>query len=221
MWTRLPARRALLFLAAATLSAVVSDWAIETAAHLGLYGPAFAAHDQRSVLATATAGVVLALAAIVVSLLERCRILRDDASDGWLIGTAHDISARWSWRAFPSTLALALIVRYAMESAELLRTSGHAAAGLAWLGGPIFIALALHAVFCGLTVLALVAAMRATARAFDIVIVAVVTLLAIRLNATSPSSAIASRDHACRFNHRRSLLGLCLGERAPPFVLSA
>ncbi len=72
MWRRLPARRALLFLAAAVLSAVVSDWAIETAAYLGLWGPAFAAHDQRSVVATATAGLVLALAAIVVSLLERC-----------------------------------------------------------------------------------------------------------------------------------------------------
>jgi hypothetical protein len=220
MWKRLPARRALLFLAAAVLSAVISDWVIETAANLGLYGPAFADHDQRSVLATTTAGVVLAVAAIVVSLLERWRVLRGDSPQDWLVDAARDISRHWSWRAFPSTLAVAIAVRYAMESAELLRTSGHVAVGLGWLGGPVLIALALHALFCVLTVLVLVAVMQTVVRAFDAVVVAVATLIAVLLSAISPSGDFARRDPFRRVVHCRSLLGRRLGERAPPLALS-
>jgi hypothetical protein len=221
MWKRLPARRALLFLAAAVLSAVMSDLVIETAANLGLYGRSFADHDQRSVLATTTAGVVLAVAAIVVSLLERWRVLRGDSSQDWLVDAARDISARWSWCAFPSTLTVAIAVRYTMESAELVRTSGHIAVGLAWLGGPVLIALALHAVFCILAVLGLIAVMHAFARAFDAVVVAIATLIAVLSSAISPSDDFTRRDPVRHVVHCRSLLGRRLGERAPPLALSA
>jgi hypothetical protein len=221
MWRRLPARRGLLFLAAAVLSAVISDWVIETGANLGVYGPTFAGADHRSVLATATAGIVLAVAALAVTLLERWRVLRGDACGDWLVDAARDISAHWSWRAFPSTLAVALAVRYTMESAELVRTTGHVAVGLGWLGGPVLIALVLHAAFCVLTVLVLIAVMQAVVGAFDVVVVAVATLLAFALSAISPSGVFARRDHVRRAMRSGSCLGRRLGERAPPLATSA
>jgi hypothetical protein len=222
MWRCRTAWRALLFLAAAVLSAVISDWVIETAANVGLYGPAFADHDQRSLLATSTAGAMLALAAVIVVLVERCRSRRGGgAPRDWLAETAHDIAARWSWRAFPSTLAVAIVVRYAMESAELLRTTGHVATGLGWLGGPLLIALLLHAAFCALTLLALLTAMRGLARAFDAVLAFVTLLVAIVLSVRPASSHFTPRARRRPFVLRRSPLATRLGERAPPLSVLA
>ena len=219
MWRRLTAWRSLLFLAAAVLSAVISDLLIETGAIAGLYGPAFADHDHRSVLATSTAGVVLALAAVVVALLEGARARRRGATgQDWFAEAARDISTRWSWRVFPSTLAVAIAVRYAMESAELLRTSGHVATGLDWLGGPLPVALALHAAFCGLMLFVLMVAMQAITHAFNAV---VAILIAIVLCARKTSSAFAWHADVRRFIHRRSPLATRLGERAPPLGLAA
>lgn len=219
MWRRVNAWRSLLFLAAAILSAVVSDLVIETGAIAGLYGPTFADHDHRSVLATSTAGFVLALAAVIVALLERFRTHRcGPHNHDWLAETAHNIATQWSWRVFPSTLAVAIIVRYAMESAELLRTSGHVATGLGWLGGPVLIALALHAAFCALMLFALMVAMRGIAQAFD-VLVALLIVIVFAPNGASPT--IAFSRNAGRFIRHRSPLATRLGERAPPFRVAA
>lgn len=45
-------RRALLYLAAALLSALLSDWTIEGSASVGLFGQSYTVHDQRSVICT-------------------------------------------------------------------------------------------------------------------------------------------------------------------------
>ena len=221
MRKQLIARRALLFLAAAVLSAVVADVVIESAANAGFYGPAFADHDQRSLLATATGGLVLALAAAVVVLLEHCRSRGGGDAAHWLSEAAHDISSRWSWSAFPSTLATAIAVRYAMESAELLRTTGHVATGLGWLGGPLLVALLIHAAFCGLMLLALMIAMRSIVRAFDAVLELVALLAAIIMPPALRAASFASRDAGRGLVNHQSPLATHTGERGPPLTLLA
>jgi hypothetical protein len=60
------------------------------------------------------------------------------------------------------------------------RTAAHKRAcrtGLGWLGGPVLIAIALHAVFCVLMLFALMIVMRSIARAFDIVVAVLVAIV--------------------------------------------
>jgi hypothetical protein len=214
-------RRAFLFLAAAAISAVVSDCVIENAAQLGLYGQSFAEHDQRSAICTLTAGVVLVLAAALIALLERLRIRQTVVPDhDWVADAAHHIATKVSWRALAPTLGAALLVRYAMESSEVLSNTGHLAVGLGWLGGPLVVALAVHAVCCALALLGLTALMRSLDDAMHLLVATIIALLA-ALDTLLVRKSVAVRGDRRRAAHRSSPLARALGERGPPSLVAA
>jgi len=214
-------RRAFLFLAAAALSAVMSDCLIENAAHFGLYGPRFADHDQRSVICTITAGVMLVLAAALILILERLRVVRTAfAAQDWVADAAHHIATKGSWRTLPPTLGAALLVRYAMESSELLSNTGHVAVGLGWLGGPLLVALAVHAVCCALALLGLSAVMRSLDDAVRALVSTLVALLSALLTRVARGPVSVRRDHRCALRGQSPLARL-LGERGPPALVAA
>jgi hypothetical protein len=50
------------------------------------------------------------------------------------------------FRLFPATFALQIAVLFGMETAEQYAIAGHALGGTVWLGGPVLISLAIHAV---------------------------------------------------------------------------
>ena len=71
------------------------------------------------------------------------------------------LRARCAWRAcasvplFSAIFAAQLVVLYAMETSEQIAVAGHALGGTVWLGAPVAVALALHALACALIVGAL------------------------------------------------------------------
>jgi len=203
----------LLFLAAALLSALFSDWAIEGSASIGLFGRSYAVHDQRSLICTAAVVVGLLFLCILTSVLEKLAVLRSKGD--WIEEAARDISSRWSWSALGASYAVALAARYAMESARLVEQSGHMEQGWDWLGGPLVVALAIHAGICVLACLGLFAFMRAVERTLERVVALVITIIL-----DICTSDVRQRvDRTRAVIHRRSCsLARHLGERAPPLA---
>ena len=203
----------LFFVAAALLSALLSDWTIEGSASMGLFGQIFNVPDQRSAVCTAAVVVGLVFLCILTRVLEKLSILRSDGD--WIEEAARDISSRWSWSALGATYAVALVARYAMESARQIEQTGQIARGWDWLGGPLVIALVIHAVLCALACVGLFAFMRELDRTLDRVVAFVRTLITILDIYTHNVTRCTDRIRSVVYR-RNCALARHLGERAPP-----
>lgn len=208
-------RRALLYLAAALLSALFSDWVIEGSANVGFFGRSYAEHDHRSVICTAAVAIGLLFLAILSSVLEKVAILGSDGD--WIEEAARDISSRWSWRALGASYAVAIAARYAMESARQLEQSGNIAQGWDWLGGPLVVALVIHAGICVLSCLGLFVLMRAVDRTLERVVSLVFTLITGYYSTTHDVGRHVDRLRAVIYR-KKCALARHLGERGPPLL---
>lgn len=206
-------RRVLLFLAAALLSALFSDWVIEGSASIGLFGGSYAVHDQRSVICTAAVVAGLVFLCILRSALEKLAVLRSQGE--WIEEAAQDISSRWSWTTLGASYLFALASRYAMESARLFEQSGHMAHGIGWLGGPLIVSLTIHAAFCFLAFVGLIECMTALDQAMGRVVAFVVRLIGLLDISNFAAADIIGRDSSDLIG-RTYWASPHIGERAPP-----
>lgn len=211
-----PFARTLIYATAATLSAVLSDWVIENSAARGVFGSHYVEHDQRSIVCTLTAGAIFLLMALLLALAEKFGSLPQGPRGGdWLVEAAHDISHRWSWRALGQSLAIALAVRYAMESTRVMHLHGHAANVFDWLGAPTILGLGIHGFFCTLTFFCLIRAMRGLDRALEKIVRFVVAIFVTLARTPAPTTHRVARDaFGCRTD--AALLARLFGDRAPP-----
>lgn len=116
-------------------------------------------------------------------------------------------------RLVPLAFGLQIAVLCAMETFEQVVVYGHPLGGSLWLGGPLLVSLAVHAVACVLVAMLAVRGVRSLARAA----VAVIRLAcALACRPLQPARPIALRDLDYAAFARFAPLLARLGERAPP-----
>ncbi len=169
-------RRAPFVIAAALLAAATANPIVESIADSGVFGGGFADHDQSSVGPTLAIAALFALAFVVARTVRLLK--RAPASTSMFSEIARDLARRGPARDVPLVLALQFAALYAMERVECF-ASGGVESGLAWLGGPILFAVAVHA-FVGIgATFALGFALRSCARLLATAVRAVLEAIAI------------------------------------------
>ena len=145
----------LVLAATAVLAAAIGNPIVEGISRTGLVGGSYDDTNRLSVVPALFAGLVLALGALGLRCLRAWRGSTSAIDDDWL----HVAARAWSRRSLRFDLlavfAMQMIALFAMETSERLLTDGHLVSGLAWLGGPVWFSILVHATlsFACLTVL--------------------------------------------------------------------
>ena len=202
--------RLLFCLVAAVAAAALTDPLVEGASNAGWFGlGSFTDHSMLDVVPTLLVGAVLGAFYVACSarplLSARVRAVRD-------------VAARPLAPLFPAIFALQLAVLFAIESVEQVVVYGHPLGGAIWLGGPVAVALAAHAVACVVLTVLVARALRAlTGVAVRIarrvlVVRGVRAFNVFRFVRRAPAAALVQRSHP---------LATRAGKRAPPFLAVA
>jgi hypothetical protein len=209
-------QRLWLVVTVALAAAALGDTIVEWSANAGVFGAGYSDGDQRSVVPTLVCAGVLGLQLVVGRILAMLRGETPASARDVLLAAASRLSRRSLLSDVPAIGALQLAGVYAMESAESALRGGAVASGVGWLGAPVIVALALHAVVCVLCVLAVGALLRALVR---ISASLVLRALAVAYDVKPLIPAFWSRREralpprtACASLRQR-------GERAPPFLV--
>jgi hypothetical protein len=205
-----------LLAAAALIAAAVADPLVEGIANTGLVGPGYADNDHLSVLPTLVVGGLLTLLVIYTRSLALVRY--KSAGRDWIVKTARQISTRAPLADLPLVLVLQFAVLFIMESSEQLALSGRISGGTAWLGGPIWFSVSVHAAIGCACIVGLSRALRS-----------IVTRCAVLVSIAIEFFQDAfTRSNAAPFARRlddpmsprvQSIFVHQLGERAPPLLL--
>jgi len=202
-------------LAVALVAAGLGDPVVESVANTGIFGGHFADNDHLAVLPTLFAGLIIALEILAVRFLEVWRSA--DGPGDRLIGVAKDIGARSFAREFPLIFGLQLISLFGLESVEQLFAGGKLLGGTAWLGGPVFFSLMVHAIIGAICTFALGACMRAMVRTFASIVRTAVRFIWLAIAKTTGGTFHLNRRAALHARaqapHVRQI-----GGRAPPLL---
>ena len=186
-------------LAVAVLGAAVADPLLEGASNAGWFGPGtFTDHSSLDVLPALLTGCVLA----ALCLAMRVR---------WAL--AGRALASHVGALMPAIFSLQIVTLYCMETAEQYAVWGHSLGGTVWLGAPVGVSLAVHALTCVAVTLIVARSIRSLAGA------AVTVIRMIRALTTIPSTASGPPVKRNRFDagSRQTSPALhSIGERAPP-----
>jgi hypothetical protein len=139
--------------AAAVISAAVADPLVETLSNAGAFGHGrFTDHSTADIAPTLSTGLLFA--SLFVACLVQRALAQSVTPTRWLRLSDAALAPATLIRLFPAIFAAQMAVLFGMESIEQVVVDGHALGGTLWLGGPILISLALHAVV-GIAIVAL------------------------------------------------------------------
>ncbi len=200
--------------AIAVIAAAIADPLVESASNAGWFGPGlFTDHSNLDVAPVLLAGVLLLAAHFVLK--ARAALANGNGRDHDLWHQAGYALGSGVWRLLPAIFGLQMLTLYAMETAEQYAVWGHSLGPTIWLGGPLPVSLAVHAIICvavAVTIARWVRALTATTLRFIRLIRALATF------APQPAGSVATRTRDA-VNFRRPAPVLCrIGERAPPPV---
>lgn len=211
---RRAAFRGVFCLVTAVTAAALADPFVEAASNAGLFGPGrYTDHSTIDVVPALAAAAAFALLYVVMrarpALADRSRTLArrlhaiDRAAGATRLATL-----------FPLIFIAQLATLFVMETVEQIAIAGHPLGGTLWLGAPVPIALALHALACAVTSALLTHALGALTRA------AVRIGLFVRGVAMVRTAAVPlfSRRRRSFATVRIHPLATRAGKRAPPFL---
>lgn len=187
----------------AVIAAAIADPIVEFASNAGWFGPGnFTDHSNLDIFPALVSGVSL----LALYMFRKARAV--------LAGRALPQRIR---ALLPTVFLLQMLTLYLMESIEQIVAWGHPLGAMVWLGAPLPISLAMHAVIC----LAVTYAIARSGRVLAVTTIRVIRLVGAIANLTREAAApIALRW----FEHTafKALLPLpcTIGERAPPPALS-
>lgn len=206
--------RGVFCLVTAVTAAALADPFVEAASNAGLFGPG--TYTDRSTIdvipAFATAAAFAVLYVVLrarPALADRSRVLARRLRELDRNAGSKPLAA-----LFPSIFGVQLVTLFAMETIEQIAIAGHPLGGTLWLGAPVPIALALHALACIVTSALLAHALAALTRA-AVRIVLFVRGIAVVRTASRPLSSRTRRAFAAVRIHP---LAARAGKRAPPFL---
>ncbi len=201
-------------LAVAVLSAAVADPLVEWASNAGLFGPGnFTDHSNLDVLPALLVGSVFVL--LYVALRVRSLLVSPGKLPPELLRASKDALRGGICGLLPAAFGFQILTLFLMETAEQFAVAGHGLGGTIWLGAPILVSLALHAVAC---------AIGAFAVAYAVRVLAATTLRIIRLVRALATFPLHGKPSIAR--RRASIVYLSdsrpvlcqIGERAPPLL---
>ncbi len=183
------------------IAAAVADPLVEFASNSGWFGPGnFTDRSNLDVFPALVAGIgVLVL---------------------YLIGTARAVLAgtalpRRIGSLVPAIFVLQIAALYGMETTEQLIVGGHTLGAAVWLGGPVFVSLAIHAAF-GATAAFWIAR---SARRLAATTLRVIALIKTTASFSAHVFEILPRRRPDARSFRQLAPVLCrIGERAPPLL---
>jgi hypothetical protein len=204
-----------LVLMVALAAAALGDTIVEWSANAGLFGAGYSDSDQRSVVPALVCAGVIGLQLVIARVVAMLRGKTPASARDVVLATASRLSRRSLLRDLPAICFVQLAGVYAMESAEAALRVGTVASGLGWLGGPVIVALAFHAVVCVLCILGVGALLRALVGMCASIVLRV---LAVAYDIEPSAPGVVSlrarplpRAAACASVRQR-------GKRAPPFL---
>ena len=208
--------RVLFCLVVAVATAALTDPLVEAAANAGWFGPGtFTDHSTIDVVPAILVALLFGLA--YVTLRARLLASRSLASasrlrDAFRIGASTSVVP-----LVPAIVAAELCVLAAMESGEQIVVAGHVLGGTLWLGGPVAIAIAVHAATCVALTFALSRLLDALTRTAMHIVRFVCAFFA-AAGRPRPSAAQSFRDRPAFV--RLHPLASRSGTRAPPILVS-
>jgi len=139
--------RLIFSVATAALAVAIADLSVETLANHGVFGRGvFTDGSNADILPTITFAVVLLAGLLSVRARHALRTAML-AIGGWrTVGVALSLNCI-AW-LLPLIFAIQIALLWGIETVEQYFVVGHVLGGTIWLGGPIDISLALHALFC-------------------------------------------------------------------------
>lgn len=202
-------------IAVALVAAALGDALVESVSNTGIFGPSYFDNNHLSVVPALLAGFVLTLEAIGLRCFEvyrRARTRRD-----WLIDAATCIAARSTAWDVPWVFVMQIAALFVMESTEQLVFGGKLLGGTVWLGGPILVSLAIHALIGAVCTFLLGWSMRAISETVASLVVTAIAFITLALARTVAGAILARRDELA-FPRAQSPHAHQIGERAPPLL---
>jgi hypothetical protein len=200
-------------LAVAVIAAAIADPIVEFASNTGVLGRgSWTDHSNLDVLPALIVG--LAALALYIVLKAHAAYTHGNARALTFLRASDRMLGRKLPQFLIPAFALQIVVLYLMETAEQMAVWGHTLGPAVWLGGPVVISLAVHAIFCVAVAVVVSRCVRTLATTTLRVIRLILELATFSGQAPSPrrrrlAPAIAFSIGApvlCR-----------IGERAPPF----
>jgi hypothetical protein len=213
MLPRLTWSRALFAIAAAVMSAAVTDSIVECLSNAGAFGAAtFTDHSSLDIIPALS--VALILCGLIVAGIVRRTVRHAGAAPSWLRSIGEVARERRVAYILPAVLAIQLGALWLMETVEQIAVAGHPLAGVLWLGGPIAVSLACHALGCVITTVLLGRIVRWSAQT----VVKVIRLIRLWLCliADGPSASHMHASIVVRGGTRAPLLRRLRGRAPPP-----
>jgi hypothetical protein len=132
-------------LSVAAISAAIADPLVEWSSNSGLFGPGnFTDHSSADVVPALLAGGILLLAHLIARVRRALLPVQDRPSPG----RSRDAFRGGMLRLLPLVFAIQIATLFCMETSEQIVVIGRPLLGAVWLGGPLWISLAVHAVVC-------------------------------------------------------------------------
>lgn len=202
-------------IAVAVISAAIADPLVEGASRAGWFGAG--TFDDRSTLDVAPILLIGCALGVLVLAARVCGLLAGQQRLQRLLRSSHEALERRVIALLPVAFAIQILVLYSMETSEQYVVWGHVLGGTIWLGGPILVSLAVHALACLVVAFVALRVVRSIADATVRVITLIRALGTLSIGATSPT--VPRRRNAFTF-HRIALTFCTVGERAPPLRLA-
>lgn len=203
-----------LVLAAAAFAALAAHQFVHALADWGRFPSAYDEYNHGALVPLAWSAATLSFAAALFAFGDA---LFAERTEDWLRGAARTIARRRFGEIAGAILVLQFGTLFAMESAEQVIAFGHPLGGLAWLGGPVAVALAIHIAAALCATAALAGAARFLAAAAALVRTIVATFAARR--APGRAGAVARRPFPRR-TARCNVVARRIGKRGPPLPAS-
>jgi len=191
----------------AVLAAALADPCLEFASNAGWFGPGrFTDRSMADVLPTLLVGAFFLVAQLLRIFRRAYTRLRLDAP-----------LRRPLVALLPSIFILQLALLFVIESIEQFAVDGHLLGGALWLGAPIPIALAIHALFAtGIAFLVATTLREFTRRAPELA-----AAVRLRRETRIPRATALRRNLAAAFSALPDLVFGSVGERGPPMWVIA
>ncbi|HTJ27523.1 MAG TPA: hypothetical protein VMA36_15285 [Candidatus Limnocylindria bacterium] len=138
--------RLLFCLATALTAAAIADPLVERLSNAGIFGAGrFTDRSNADVVPALCLGALFA--ALFVLALAR-RLLARTSTTRWLRVSDAALSSSVVTRLLPATFAVQIATLFGMETLEQTLVFGRDFGGTVWLGGPLLVSLAIHALAC-------------------------------------------------------------------------
>lgn len=190
----------------AVLAAAMADPLVERASNAGFFGPGtFTDNSNLDVVPALCVGAIFILATALLRARSTLSLRLKAAGNAM---TPASLA-----RMLPAIFTLQIAVLFGMETVEQYAVYGHGLGGTIWLGGPVAVSLAIHALVCLCAAVLVARTMKSIAHSVVRLVRIFRAFVTLRAHGAAPH-ARAAREFL--FYRKLAPIACRIGERAPP-----